>query len=117
MRYLAEGKVSKNIYPRHLPHLYRHETLSIYGRFDPDDTELVLTLSGYDAKNQHRDLVFRRRYDECGEGPELMKQHWAAQKIMHTRAEITLCTDPKRRQALDRECRHLANDYGIMINY
>ena len=117
MRYLAEGKVSKNIYPRHLPHLYRHETLAIYGRFDPDDTELVLTLSGYDAKNQHRDLVFRRRYDECGEGPELMKQHWAAQKIMHTRAEITLCTDAKRRQALDRECRHLANDYGIMINY
>ncbi|MBP5673283.1 MAG: VWA domain-containing protein [Lentisphaeria bacterium] len=117
MRYLAEGKVSQTIYPRNLPHLYRHETLSIFGRFEPDDQELVLTLSGYDAKNQRRDLVFRRRYDECAEGPERMKQQWAAQKIMHLRAEITLCTDAKQRQAMEREYRRLANEYGVMISF
>jgi|GEM_PF-965885 hypothetical protein len=117
MKYLAEGKVSRTIYPRDLPHLYRRETLELYGQFDSDDTELVLTLSGYDAKNQRRDLVFRRKYDECPEGGREIAQSWAAQKILHLRAAIILCTDAAKKAAMEREFKRLASDFGIIVAY
>jgi hypothetical protein len=117
LRYTAAGAVGRELYPKAIPHLYRRETLLIFGRFGPLEDELVLTLSGRDASGALRDLVFRRRYRDClPAGPELPQQ-WAAQKILHLLAERCLELDPQARAQLQREIRQVAGEHSVFVPY
>lgn len=117
LRYMAAGDVGKELFPKAIPHLYRRETLEIFGRFGPLDDELVLTLSGRDASGAMRDLVFRRRYRDClPAGPELPLQ-WASQKILHLLAERTLQEDTQLRAQLRREIQRLAAEHNVFVPY
>jgi Ca-activated chloride channel family protein len=117
LKYMAAGDVGKELYPKAIPHLYRRETLLIFGRFGPLDDELVLTLSGRDASGARRDLVFRRRYRDClPAGPELPQQ-WAGQKILHLLAERTLTVEPQARVQLQREIRRVAAEHNVFVPY
>lgn len=117
LKYMAAGDVGKELYPKAIPHLYRRETLAIFGRFGPLDEELVLTLSGRDASGAMRDLVFRRRYRDClPAGPELPQQ-WAAQKILHLLAERALLVDPQAREHQQREIRRVAAEHNVFVPY
>lgn len=117
LKYMAAGDVGKELYPKAMPHLYRRETLLIFGRFGPLDDELVLTLSGRDASGARRDLVFRRRYRDClPAGPELPQQ-WAGQKILHLLAERTLTVEPQARVQLQREIRRVAAEHNVFVPY
>lgn len=117
LKYMAAGDVGKELYPKAIPHLYRRETLAIFGRFGPLDEELVLTLSGRDATGAKRDLVFRRRYRDClPAGPELPQQ-WAAQKILHLLAERALLVDSQAREHQQREIRRVAAEHKVFVPY
>lgn len=94
-RYRAEGRIENDIYPRRLPHLYRNESLSIYGRFEPGEEEMVLTLLGYDAVGELRNLAFRCRFADCEEvkqdalegGEVSLKEQWTAQMVLQKLAD------------------------------
>lgn len=99
-RYIAEGELAEDLYPRTLPHLYRHEAMAIYGRFKPGDDAVVLTLLGYDAQGKLRNISFKRRFAECEEIPQdaleggvTLKEQWLAQKTLHLLAEWVVASD------------------------
>ncbi|MBP5641047.1 MAG: VWA domain-containing protein, partial [Victivallales bacterium] len=103
-RYIAEGHLAEDIYPKTLPHLYRNESLALYGKFGPADDELVLTLFGYDAQGKLRNLVFKRKFSECEEIEQdsmeseivSLREQWTAQKALHLLAEWVNSYDPSK---------------------
>ncbi len=117
IRYTVDRDTGRDLYPRTLPHLYRHETLRLYGRFRHLSDELVLNLTGRDATHARRDLVFRRRYADCGPAPESLAQEWAGQKILHLIAARTWATDEAQRKACDQEIHQLTERYHVYTPY
>lgn len=115
--YTAEGPVSQEIFPRSLPHLYRNESLRLYGRFPNINDELVLTLTGKDADLKNRDLIFRRRYSECPPAGKELPREWAGQKILFL---LALRNSTENQQGIARynaEINALTRQYGVYTPY
>ncbi|NMA42116.1 MAG: VWA domain-containing protein [Oligosphaeraceae bacterium] len=117
LTYTAEGPVSRDIYPRSLPHLYRRESLRLYGRFANIEDELVLTLSGKDAELKSRNLVFRKKYSDCMIGGAELQREWAGQKILHLLAQRNYCVNEAQTKRLNNEINSLARRYGVYTPY
>ncbi|MFA6931048.1 MAG: VWA domain-containing protein [Lentisphaeria bacterium] len=117
LKYTAEGPVSQEIFPRSLPHLYRNESLRLFGRFRNIDDELVLNLAGKDADLKTRDLIFRRRYRGCPPGSKELPREWAGQKILFLLA-LRNCTEDQRQIArYNAEINALTREYGVYAPY
>lgn len=117
LRYRASAGLSEEIYPKRLPHLYRGETLSIFGRYTPDVDELTLSLLGRDGTGKRRELLFRRKFSECPETGRDLAQSWATQKIFHLIGERTLTTDEERRAQINQQISDLAQQYALYVPY
>ncbi|MDD3695889.1 MAG: VWA domain-containing protein [Lentisphaeria bacterium] len=117
LAYSAEGPVSRDIYPRSLPHLYRKESLRLYGRFANIEEELVLTLSGKDAELKRRSLIFRKKYRDCMVGGAELQREWAGQKILHLLAQRNYSVNQEQTQRLNQEINALAKKYAVYTPY
>lgn len=117
LRYTVDRETGREIFPRTLPHLYRHETLRLYGRFRNISDELVINLTGRDASMAKRDLVFRCRYADCKEAPESLAQEWAGQKILYLIAVKTWSSDEAERKAYDQQIKQLTQTYQVYTPY
>lgn len=117
LKYTAEGPVSQEIFPRSLPHLYRNESLRLFGRFANIDDELVLTLAGKDAELKTRDLIFRRRYRECPPGSKELPREWAGQKILFLLALRNSTENQQRITRYNAEINALIRQYGVYTPY
>ena len=117
LKYTAEGPVSQEIFPRSLPHLYRNESLRLFGRFGNIDDELVLTLAGKDAELKTRDLIFRRRYRECPPGSKELPREWAGQKILFLLALRNSTENQQRITRYNAEINALIRQYGVYTPY
>lgn len=117
MQYTVPGLVSENVFPRTLPHLYRNESLRLWGRFQDVNDELVLSLSGRDASLRRRELIFRRRYAECPAGDKDLPSVWAGQKIIYLLALKTCTDNPDEAAAYANEILDLTRRYGVYAPY
>ena len=113
LRYRATGELAQESYPKQLPHLYRGETLSVFGHF-PEKTDFIgLQILGRDADGQEQELVFRGNLRTAQRaGPEMAK-NWASQKIYYFLAERVFSPRPE----INEEIRRLAQEYSIFVPY
>ena len=113
LRYHATGELAQESYPKQLPHLYRGETLSIFGHFPEKTDSIGLQILGRDADGQEQELVFRGNLRSAQRaGPEMAK-NWASQKIYYLLAERVLSPRPE----INDEIRRLAQEYSIFVPY
>ncbi len=118
LRYHASDELATEIFPKRLPHLYRGETLSLWGTFPKQVKELTLSLVGRDGSGQLRELLFRKPLDECRRGTADIAKEWAAQKIFHLLGQRTLTTDAIEQTKLQARIRQLSREFGgIMVPY
>jgi hypothetical protein len=117
LKYTAEGPVSQEIFPRALPHLYRNESLRLFGRFRSIDDELVLTLAGKDADLKTRDLIFRRHYRECPPASKELPREWAGQKILFLLAQRNSTENQTLIARYNAEINALTREYGVYMPY
>jgi len=117
LRYQIPGGLAAEVFPKRLPHLYRGETLSIFGRYPAGAEELTLALLGRDGDGRERELLFHRRFRDCPEAGAELAQHWGAQKIFHLIGQRTLTTDAATREALTGQIGALAKDYSLYVPY
>jgi hypothetical protein len=117
LRYQALGGLDADIFPKRLPHLYRTETLSVFGRYPANVDELTLSLLGRDGAGKQRELVFRRKFSECSEVGRELPQNWGAQKIFHLIGQRTLTTDATVRATCTEDIGRLAKSYGLYVPY
>ena len=107
----------KEVFPKSLSHLYRSEPLRLFGRFDDPTQELVLAITGRDAEGKLRDLVFRRRLDQCPRGDDYVVQRWASQKILYLLARCNSSDNQAEINALRRQIDQLTRQYGVYAAY
>jgi hypothetical protein len=117
LHYRATGGLDAGIFPKRLPHLYRGETLSIFGRYPSGTEELTLSLVGRDGLGKHRELLFRRKLSECPPAGRELAQQWGAQKVFHLIGQRTLSTDAEVRARHTAEIGAIAKQYSLYVPY
>ena len=80
---VLQGADGQEIYPRGLPHLYRSQTLTIWGRYPDRNATLSLRITGRDATQTTRSLIFERKLVSCTLGDEMLPDRWAGQKLLY----------------------------------
>ena len=117
LHYQVPGGLQADIFPKRLPHLYRGETLSIFGRYPAGVDDLTLSLLGRDGNGRQRELLFHRKLSECPEVGRELAQNWGAQKIFHLIGQRTLTTDAKARARFTEEIGTLAKGFSLHVPY
>lgn len=114
--HLSDGLAS-DAFPRNLPHLYREQTLSFYGRFPADMEVLNIRVSGRGGDGEPYELVFWKRLDECLRGSPELAQQWAAQKVFHLVGERVVSTSPEEKARIAEEIRTIARRFDLYVPY
>ncbi len=111
------GADVNEIFPRSLPHLYRNQTLRLFGRYQNKADTLTLSITGRDAEGRLRDLVFRRKLDQCPEGAPTLPAQWAGQKILFLLARLNLSDNTAEQSNLTKRIEELKKQYSILSPY
>lgn len=113
LRYTATGDAAREIYPKHLPHLYRNDVLHIYGSCPKDTATVGMQLLGRDASGQEQELVFQGNLQSAPRENAEIARNWASQKVFHLLTERVLT--PQRDTAA--EIRRLGKEFSLYVPY
>ena len=113
----TDGANVNEIFPRSLPHLYRNQTLRLFGRYENKADVLTLSVTGRDAEGRLRDLVFRSKLDQCPQGAPTLPAQWAGQKILFLLSRLNLSANPAERSSLAQRIEALKTQYSILSPY
>lgn len=113
LNYDLSGTLEDQIYPRRLPHLYRGDTLSIYGRFPRDLKTIGLRLTGVSADGQLRELVYQGDLATANRKNADLAFDWIGQKVFDLVIRNVLDPQPEYAQ----EIRRLKQKYNLQIPY
>ncbi len=107
---LVDG-MAANIYPKKLPHLYRNETLSVYGRFAAGTKEIVIQIIGRSASNNLEEVVFRGQLEQAREVGADLRTDWLAHKAFDIFTRNLIEPAP----ALQAELNRIRSTYNIEL--
>ena len=113
LKYHVAGELGGDIYPKKLPHLYRGETLHVFGRFNRGDEEVVLSIVGRDATGDLQEIIFRGSIKDSPKASPQIALEWAAQKIYHLIGLRTLSPSVE----VQNEIRKTAQKYNLYVPY
>ena len=113
LRYHATGELASEIFPRQLPHLYRGQTLCIYGKYPAGTASIGMQFLGRNADGKEEELVFTGDLRSAPRGDSAIKAAWAGQKIITLLVDRVM--DPKAH--VTDEIRRLAQENRIPVPY
>ena len=113
LRCQITGKLLGDIYPRELPHLFRGDPLTVYGRFPKGADEIAIQIIGYDINGEREELIIRHSLSEAEPADSDLAKQWATQKIYYLVGERTVRNSPEIQAEIDA----LASRYGIVVPY
>lgn len=113
LRYQATGEIARDFYPKQLPHLYRNETLHIYGRCPSGITTVGIQLLGRDADHHQQELVFLGYLKTAPKGTPEIAQNWASQKVFFLLTERVIRPTPEAAA----EIRRTAEQFKLYVPY
>ena len=113
LRYQATGDLAPEIFPKHLPHLYRGETLSLYGRFRTGTEIIGLRLIGRDADLKEQELIYRGDLRTAPRSGYQLATDWASQNVFHLLSERVLNPNPQ----ITADIRRLAEKFKLYVPY
>ncbi len=113
IEYQVPEDLAEMCFPKKLPHLYRDQTLSVYGRYMPGTEKVGLRILGIDNAGTRQELVFAQSLKDADDaGPELPRK-WALQYIYHLYSRLSVSYDPELRNQI----RSIARRYRIETPY
>lgn len=113
LKYNITGGMRGSLYPKRMPHLYRGEPLSVYGRYPEGTDEIAIQIVGTDAQGKLEELIFRGDLDNAPGGGNSLEIDWAAQRIFYLLARRTLHPSAEVTATI----RRLARQYNIYVPY
>lgn len=113
----TRGANVNEIFPRSLPHLYRNQTLRLFGRYEDRADTLTLSITGRDASGRLRDLIFSRRLSECPAASPTLPSQWAGQKILFLLSRMNISNNPGEQASLRERIEALKKQYSILSPY
>lgn len=117
VNYQAADGLASETFPKVLPHLYREETLSFYGRFAADTKLVNIRISGRGGDGEPYELVFYKPLKECLRGTPELAQQWAAQKVFHLVGQRVLTTSPDEKTQIEGEIKAVAGKFDLYVPY
>jgi len=113
LQYICTGELAKNIFPKNLPHLYRGETLSIYGSFPAGTTNAAISITGRDAYGKLEEMIFKADFSKCSVTKENLARIWAGKKINHLISIRTITPSAE----IQKEIEKLSQKYNLYVPY
>ena len=113
LAYTVAGGLQDEIYPRKLPHLYRDQTLSIYGKFPAGTKEVVIQVTGTSADKRTNEFIFRGSIKKARQVSQDLNFDWIAQKVFYLVVANTLNPSPE----IEAELQALKRRYNLQIPY
>ena len=114
---VLQGADPLEIYPRRLPHLYRNQTLTIFGRYADRNATLSLRITGRDATLTTRSLIFERKLANCIQGDEMLPERWAGQKLLYLLALRNSSNNPSEIARLEEAITELRKQHRTYSLY
>jgi len=112
--YQVSSELANDTFPKRLPHLYRSQPLTIYGRYPAGTREIGLRLVGRDAFGERQELVWRGDLAKAGTAaPGELATRWAMQRIYHLYSRLTATGDDNLRH----DIRAVAREYRLQTPY
>jgi uncharacterized protein YegL len=115
--YQVADSLSDEAFPNVLPHLYREETLSFYGKFPPGTERINVRVAGRGGDGEPYELVFYKPLKECLRGSPELAQQWAAQKVFHLVGQRVLTTSPEAKTEIEGQIRDIAGKFNLYVPY
>ena len=113
LHYRISGDSEYEMYPRELPHLFRTNPPTIYGKA-PAGAEVVdIQIVGRNSQGKREELILQKKLSESAAGGVALARGWAAQKIYHLIAERSL----SKTAGISEEIKRLSKIYGIEVPY
>ncbi|MFT5130130.1 MAG: Ca-activated chloride channel family protein, partial [Rhodothermales bacterium] len=113
LHYRISGDAEYEMYPRELPHLFRTNPLTIYGKAPAGADVVDVQIVGRNSAGKREELILQKKLSESAAGGPALIQGWAAQKIYHLIAERSLNKAPGITEEIDR----LSKEHGIEVPY
>jgi len=113
LEYHVTGGLGDEVYPKRLPHIYRGETLSVYGRYPAGVRELALSIVGRGLRGRIEELIFRTDLSKAPRASSRLAVEWASQKLFHLISEYALRPSPD----LYARIRALSAQYKLYVPY
>ncbi|MEA2012107.1 MAG: VWA domain-containing protein [Verrucomicrobiota bacterium] len=105
------GIPKKNVYPKKLPHIFRNEIFSVYGKY-PEDTEvIVIRITGFDKNGNKKEFIFQSKIKNATKTGTKIAKMWASHKIFYLISEKSV--NPT--QEIYQKIRSLSDLYGIFV--
>ena len=114
---VLQGAVPQEIYPQRLPHLYRNQPLTIFGRYTDRADTLSLRITGRDATQTTRSLIFEHKLSQCAVGDERLPQRWAGQKLLYLLSQRNSSNNPAEIARLDQVISELRKQHRTFSLY
>ena len=114
---VLQGAVPQEIYPQRLPHLYRNQVLTILGRYTDRADTLSLRITGRDATQTTRSLIFEHKLSQCAMGDERLPERWAGQKLLYLLAQRNSSNNPAEIARLDQVISELRKQHRTFSLY
>lgn len=113
LRYRLSGPNAKHAYPRNLSDFYAGRPLSVYGRFNDEDTFSMQLLG--DINGTVKEFIFKRSFSQAETGGREIAEEWAFHKIYDLISQNTMGIGNavRVRAEIDR----LSSEYGIKTPY
>ena len=113
LHYRISGDSEYELYPKELPHLFRSNNLTIYGKA-PAGAEVVdIQVVGRNQQGKREELILQKKLSESAAGGPALATGWAAQKIYHLIAERSL----NKAAGVTEEIERLSETFGIEVPY
>ena len=114
---VLQGAIPQEIYPQRLPHLYRNQILTILGRYTDRADTLSLRITGRDATQTTRSLIFERKLSQCVEGDAQLPERWTAQKLLYLLAQRNSSNNPAEIARLEQAISELRKQHRTYSLY
>jgi len=103
-----------NVFPKEIPDFYKGRVVTVYGRYDPQDTrEFSVRLTG-EAQTQKKEVIFKADLKKAQKGAPEIARNWAFERIYYLIGEI--CRLGEKPELIN-ELRELSHTYNIKTSY
>lgn len=107
------GRNVRELYPKKLPHLFRGQTLSIFGRFPQTAETIAVRITGRAAGGTATEFIFTGSIADAHRADQELLYDWIAQKAFYLVLQRIMTESPE----VETELRALQRRYNLQIPY
>lgn len=112
LKHTVNKELLTEIYPRSLPHMYKGQTLKVYGSFPLEKKEMIFRILGKSGRG-NEDILFKVDFSKNLTEDKQVARNWAAKKML----DLLGYLDESNRAKVLAEIHQLTQKFDIVLPY